>query len=159
MEHVPVGRAQALSLCHWQKPWLGLQSGVSQGLERLRTGMTSGFGCIFLHHIVPTHQLQSSGPCSSLSARAQTDALAFCALDEGVELWNRRARAVAGTGWDLSALESCVGHSCTLLGALSAALCGDWWAGLPSHHCGLCYPGVRRETYRGKLRQQRASLK
>lgn len=129
-----------------------IEVGVCQGLRRVADEMTSGFGCIFLTP-VPTYLLQSSAPCSSLpSARA------LHSLGEDVEVWDRRATAITGTAWGLGALGGWVGHSCTLRGPLSPALCGDWWTGLPSHNCGLCCPGGRRVRDRSIFPRQTLNI-
>lgn len=95
----PLGRAQECgSFWHWQTAWPRLKSGVCQELGRVENRNDLK---LWLHLFipVPTYPLQSSGLCSSLlSARAEVDSQALYFLDEDVEVWDRRATAITGTG-------------------------------------------------------------
>lgn len=109
-------------LWHWQIARRGLKSGVCQELGRVENRNDLK---LWLHLSIPVSicPLQSSGLCSPLlSARAEVDAQALHFLDEDVKVWNRRATAITGTGWDLRALGGWTGHP-----AWSSVSTPLWW--------------------------------
>lgn len=120
--------------------------------ERLRTEMTSSFGCISLFQFPPIHCKVQGFAHISLVLEQRWMHRPFVSW---MKMWRygiegpQQSQGHAGTSecWQ-------VGWG-TLLGLLSPPLCGDWWTGLPSHHCGLCCPSVRRVIYRASFPWQR----
>lgn len=130
----PLGRAQVWIPVALPGTWLGLKSGVSQGLGKIEAQEQPQ---LWLHLCAPRPSCPSAAGTRGL---AQPSLVVeqrgihgpFIPWMEDMGEWDRRATAVAGTDWNLSTLEGWVGHSCTLLGALPPALWGESPGPFPS---------------------------